>query len=139
LKPVILTFALAFALGCGGGASESDMVGTWTGSAGMTYEAMQNDASGESEQATFLADQEGMGKAIKLELQSGGKAVFTLDGPIEGTWSLSDGAVELTLPARKSVDGGPAFSGTYSLKLEGKGKLTGPDPNVSGYKLTFVK
>jgi hypothetical protein len=126
-------------VGCGGGVSDSDVVGTWTGSAGMTYEAMQNDASGESEQATFLADQEGTGKTIKLELQEGGKAVFTLDGPIEGDWSLSGDTVRLTLPARKSGDGGAAFSGAYALKLEGKAKMSGPDPNVSGYKLTFVK
>jgi hypothetical protein len=130
---------IVLAAGCGGGASESDVVGTWKGSASMTYEAMQNDASGESEQATFLADQVGTSKSIKLELQPGGKAIFTLDGPIEGTWSMSGDSVQLTLPSRKSADGGPAFAGTYSLKLDGKGKMTGPDPNVAGYNLTFVK
>ncbi len=132
LLPLCLVFG-----GCGKGVKEADLVGSWTGRAEMTYEAMQNDASGESEQATFLADQVGQNKEIKLELQAGGKAVFDLDGPIEGTWSVSGDAVTLTLPARQSASGGPAFSGTYKLKLEEPGVMSGPDPGVKGYTLTF--
>lgn len=115
------------------------MVGTWTGRAEMTYEAMQNDASGESEQATFLADQVGENKSIKLDLQAGGKAVFTLDAPIDGTWSFEGDTVSLTLPARQSASGGPAFSGTYLLKIVGLGEISGPDPSVKGYSVTFRK
>jgi hypothetical protein len=136
-----LLFALPFLLlaGCSGGASESDLVGPWTGKAGMTYEAMQKDASGESEQAEFLAAQEGSGKTITLDLQAGGKAVFTNDQPIEGTWKLEGDTVVLTLPERQSPSGGPAFSGTYRLKLKGKDTLSGPDPQVEGFSLTFSR
>jgi hypothetical protein len=125
--------------GCGKGVKEADLVGVWTGRAEMTYEAMKDDASGESEQATFLADQVGEGKSIRLELQSGGKAVFELDGQIEGTWRLSGDSVTLTLPDRQSSTAGPGFSGTYVLKLGGAGEMTGPDPVVKGFTLTFRK
>lgn len=130
---------LLLLVGCGGGASESDLVGSWTGKAGMTYEAMQKDASGESEQSEFLAAQEGSDKTLTLDLQAGGRAVFTNDQPIEGTWKLEGDTVVLTLPERQSPSGGPAFSGTYRLKLEGKDTFSGPDPQVEGYSLTFSR
>ena len=139
MRRALLLSPLFLLAACGGGPKESDLIGIWKGSAGMTYEAMQNDASGESEQSMFLADQEGTGKSIKLELREGGKAVFTLNEPINATWSLSADTVALTLPARQSVDGGPAFAGTYKLKIASPGEMSGPDPTVKGYSLTFRK
>jgi hypothetical protein len=132
-------FILAVAVvGCGGGVKEPDLVGTWTGKAGMTYEAMQNDASGESEQAEFLAAQEGQGKTLKLELKEDGKATFTNDQPIEGTWSLSGDALTLVLPTKQGATA-PAFGGTYTFSVKGKGEMEGPDPAVKGYTLHFTK
>lgn len=134
--PFILAIAI---VGCGGGVKDSDLVGTWTGKAGMTYEAMQNDASGESEQAEFLAAQEGQSKTLKLELMEGGKATFTNDQPIEGTWSLSGDTLTITLPLRGSESGAPKFGGTYTLTVKDKGRMEGPDPSVNGYTLHFTK
>jgi hypothetical protein len=128
---------LVLLVGCGGGVTEKDLVGKWTGGASMTYAAMQGDAGGESEQAQFLADQEGQDKSISLDLQEGGKAVFQAYQPLEGTWTLDDGTVVLTLP--KFEADGPTFGGVYRLALEGKDKMSGADPNVAGYTLTFRK
>jgi hypothetical protein len=105
----------------------------------MTYEAMQNDASGESEQANFVADQEMGDKSLSLLLTEDGKAVFTYDQAIEGTWKLEGETVVLTLPERKSASGGAAFSGTYRLVLSGNDTFSGPDPNVAGVTLTFTR
>ena len=138
-RPHIVLASLLVLVGCAKGVSDSDLVGTWIGKAGMTYEAMQNDASGESEQAEFLAAQEGQSKTLKLELMEGGKATFTNDQPIEGTWSLSGDTLTLTLPLRGSESGAPKFGGTYTLTVKDKGKMEGRDPNVNGYTLHFTK
>ena len=131
--------ALALLAGCGSGVERSQLVGTWSGSAGMTYKTMQENADGSSEQATFIAEQVSEGKTLSLELKEDGAALFTYKEPIEGTWSLADGVVTLILPKRTTPDGGPGFGGTYRLKVEDQGKMAGPDPNLEGVPLTFTK
>ena len=131
--------ALALLAGCGPGVDRSQMVGTWTGSAGMTYQTMQENADGSSEQATFVAEQVSEGKSLSLELKADGSALFEYQEPIEGSWSLADGVVTLVLPKRTTSDGGPGFGGTYRLKVEDAGRMAGPDPNLEGVPLTFTK
>ena len=131
--------ALAVLAGCGSGVDRSQLVGTWSGSAGMTYQTMQENADGGSEQATFIAEQVSEGKTLSLELKADGSAQFKYKETIEGSWSLADGAVTLVLPIRTTSDGGPGFGGTYRLKVEDAGKIVGPDPNLEGVPLTFTK
>ncbi len=134
-----LFVALATLAGCGASVDQSQLVGTWAGSAGMTYKTMQQNADGGSEQATFIAEQESDGRTLSLELKADGTATFNYKEPVQGTWSLSDGVVTLVLPKRTTSSGGPGFGGTYLLKVENAGKLTGPDPNMEGVPLTFIK
>lgn len=130
---------LAMLAGCAAAVDQSQLVGTWEGSAGMTYKTMQENADGGSEQATFIAEQESNGRTLSLELKADGTAIFSYNEPVEGTWSLSDGVVTLVLPKRTTSAGGPGFGGTYLLKVEGAGTLTGPDPNMEGVPVTFSK
>ena len=134
-----LFVTLAMLAGCAASIDQGQLVGTWTGSAGMTYKTMQENADGGSEQATFIAEQESGGRTLSLELNADGTAVFNYKEPIQGTWSLADGVVTLVLPKRTSADGGPGFGGTYLLMVEDEGKIAGPDPNLEGVPLTFTK
>lgn len=125
--------------GCGKGANKDALVGNWTGSAGMTYSAMQKDAAGENEQSRFLASQEMESKTIKLELKADGTAVFTNERIVNGTWTLEGDTVKLVLPAPNTGEEGKWFAGTYLLKLEGDAYMEGDDPNVEGYELRFKR
>ena len=138
-RSVPLFLALAWLAGCGTGVDHSHLVGTWSGSAGMTYKTMQENADGSSEQATFIAEQYSEGKTLSLVLEADGSALFEYKEPIQGSWSLADGVVTLVLPTRTTSDGGPGFGGTYRLKVEGAGTMKGPDPNLEGVPLTFTK
>ncbi len=131
-----LAALLLLSVGCGGGASKDALVGNWSGTAGMSYEAMQKDAAGDNEQSRFLAAQEMESKTIKLELKADGTATFVNERTVEATWSLEGDTVKLVLPAQPGEEG-KWFSGTYLLKLKGEAEMSGPDPNVEGFTLIF--
>ena len=135
-----LTLMLLSSLfGCGGGVKKDDLVGDWSGTAVMSYEAMQKDAGGDNEQSRFLAAQEGEFKTIKLTLNADGTAVFVNERTVNGTWTLAGDTVTLELPLDAGTEEGKWFGGRYLLKLDGKEYMEGNDPSVEGFKVKFKR
>ena len=95
---MILALAASLVAGCGSGAAEADLVGTWTGKMSMNYKAMQQDAAADTAQAQMYQNQLMDGDEMTLTLRSDGTAELLMQRAAqEGTWSLSGSTVTLEL------------------------------------------
>jgi len=127
----------ALLIGCGGGSSQSDLAGSWTGKVGMSLQSMQDDVMADNEQSSFLNEQATQGSQLSLDLREDGTCTFKAFEPVEGTWSVEGSTVTLTLPERAGKSG-TYFKGTYTLELSGD-EMSGGDPNLSGVTITFER
>lgn len=134
---IVVLFALLTINGCGGGATQADLAGSWTGTVDMPMKVMQQDVMANREQSAFLSAQESQGKKLALELREDGTLTFTAFEPLEGTWTLDGSKVVMTLPARPDKTEA-SFTGTYKLELKGD-EISGPDPNVEGVTVIFSR
>ena len=131
---IVPLFVILLMSGCGGSASEADLVGFWSGELGMSLQTLANEVEDGNEQSAFKNEQESQGKRLSLELREDGTLTFTAISTIEGTWSLDGSTVVMELPSAEKT-----FTGTYRLELEGVDKMSGKDPRIEGVTLKFSR
>ena len=144
---VMLALAASLVAGCGSGAAEADLVGTWTGKMSMNYKAMQQDAAADTAQAQMYQNQLMDGDEMTLTLRSDGTAELLMQRAAqEGTWSLSGSTVTLELDQAQGeqmlgqAGQGSQVENKYLFEVtDGGKKMEAPDPNIEGVTLKFEK